>query len=238
MRFLAQRDRQPELMDQPGLDVDIHRRALAGLGNTNSVCRVANVIWRAVLNAGIVPDRSQPIRVLDIAAGGGDVLLRVAKLAARDNVQIETHGCDISSAAVAYAQNAADKAGIGGAKFFRLNVLAEPLPDDYDVIMSTLFFHHLGEMPAHDLLVRMADATRQIVLVDDLNRTLLGYLYAWIGGRLLTRSPIVHTDGPLSVRAAYTIAEMSEIAQTAGLNGVVFRNHWPERFLMTWKKTP
>ena len=236
MTFLAQRDRQPELMDQPGLDIDIHRRALAALGNTNSACRVARVIWRAMLNARIIHDRSVPLRVLDIAAGGGDVLLGIANLATRDKVAIEVRGCDISPAAVEYAQDAADKAGIGCAKFFRLNVLAEPLPEDYDVVMSTLFFHHLAETQAQDLLRRMAKATRQCVLVDDLNRSVLGYLYAWIGGRLLTRSRIVHTDGPLSVRSAYTIAEMSLIAQAAGLSGVEFRSHWPERYLMTWKK--
>jgi 2-polyprenyl-3-methyl-5-hydroxy-6-metoxy-1,4-benzoquinol methylase len=188
------------------------------------------------LNARTIHDRSLPIRVLDIAAGGGDVLLRIAKLAARDNIAIEAHGCDISPAAVAYAQVAADRSGLGGVEFFRLNVLAEPLPEGYDVVMSTLFFHHLEESQATDLLRRMANSARQCVLIDDLYRTLLGYLYAWIGGRLLTRSRIVHTDGPLSVRSAYTIAEMSLIAHAAGLSGAEFRRHWPERFLMTWKK--
>jgi 2-polyprenyl-3-methyl-5-hydroxy-6-metoxy-1,4-benzoquinol methylase len=236
VKFLAQRDRQPELMDQPGLNVDLHRHALAGLEKANSVCRVANIIWRAILNARMIRDRSLPIRVLDIAAGGGDVLLGIAKFAARDNVAIELRGCDISPAAVAFAQDAADKAGIPGAKFSRLNVLTDPLPEAYDIVMSTLFFHHLEESRTTDLLRRMANSARELVLVDDLNRTLAGYFYAWIGGRLLTRSRIVHTDGPLSVRSAYTIAEMSQIARAAGLSGVEFRHHWPERFLMTWKK--
>src|SRR5215204_5305444 len=196
-------------MDEPGLDVDIHRHALAGLRNTNSLCRVAHVIWREILTTRLIYNPSSPIRILDIAAGGGDVLLRIAKLAARTNVAIEAHGCDISPAAVEYAQASAEKLGIGDAKFFRFNVLAEPLPDGYDVVMSTLFLHHLEETQAKDLLRRMGQSARQCVFIDDLKRSALGYLYAWFGARLLTRSRIVHTDGPLSVRSAYTIAEMS-----------------------------
>lgn len=196
----------------------------------------ARHVAQEIVNARVIHNRSHPIRILDVAAGGGDVLRRIAKLAARDSVAIKAHGCDISLAAVEYAQGVADKSGVGSVKFFRLNVLKEPLPEGCDIVMSTLFFHHLAETETQDLLRRMAMSARKMVLIDDLNRNLLGYLYAWIGGRLLTRSRIVHTDGPLSVRSAYTIAEMSLIARQAGLIDVEFRSHWPARFLMKWKK--
>ena len=163
-------------------------------------------------------------------------MIGVAKLAARHNVAIEAHGCDINPTAVEYAQNAAQRAAIVGAKFSQLNALVDPLPDDYDVLMCTLFLHHLSNDDARELLRRMGQAARRCVLVDDLCRNRLGYLYAWVGGRLLTRSHIVHTDGPLSVRAAYTIAEFRQLAHEAGLREVQFRRHWPQRFLMSWKK--
>ena len=64
------------------------------------------------MDANIVPDDGRPLRVLDIAAGGGDVLIGIAKLAARHGVAIEAHGCDINPTAVEYAQNAAQQAAI------------------------------------------------------------------------------------------------------------------------------
>jgi 2-polyprenyl-3-methyl-5-hydroxy-6-metoxy-1,4-benzoquinol methylase len=236
LTFLAQRDRQPELMDQPSLDREAHYRALDGLRTTNSVSGTSRVIWRGILDAKILPQDGRPLRILDVAAGGGDVIIGVAKLAARNGIAIETHGCDINPAAVDYAQRAADRAGISGAKFFQLNALVDRLPDDYDVVMCTLFLHHLTDEDARQLLRRMAPAARRCVLVDDLRRNRLGYFFAWAGARLLTRSHIVHTDGPLSVRAAFTIAEMCQLAHAAGLTGVQFRCHWPERFLMSWRK--
>ena len=114
--------------------------------------------------------------------------------------------------------------------------LVDPLPEEYDVLMSTLFFHHLGNDDAKQVLSRMAKSARRCVLIDDLCRSRLGYLYAWVGGRLLTRSPIVHTDGPLSVSAAFTISEFRQLAQDAGLMEARFKRHWPQRFLMSWKK--
>ena len=236
MKFLAQRDRQPELMDQPGLDGETHRHALDGLRTTNSVSRVARVIWRGIMEAKLLLDNARPLRILDIAAGGGDVITGVARLAARDGVAVETHGCDINPTAVEYAQDAAKKAGVACTQFYRLNALTDRLPDNYDVVMCSLFLHHLSDADARDLLRRMAHSARRCVLVDDLRRNRLGYFYAWAGARLLTRSHIVHIDGPLSVRSAFTIGEMRQLADDAGLNGAQFRRHWPQRFLMSWKK--
>ncbi len=179
---------------------------------------------------------SQPLRILDIAAGGGDVALGVAELAAKENAAVEVHGCDISSTAIDFANRRAKLGGVAIASFFRLDALRDPLPADYDVVMCTLFLHHLSDDEACNLLRKMGAAARQCVLVDDLRRTALGYAYAWAGGRLLTRSPIVHTDGPLSVRAAFTLEEIAQLANRAGLEGARFVRHWPERYLMTWKK--
>ena len=46
------------------------------------------------------------------------------------------------------------------------------------------------------LLKGMAAKARCLVIVDDLIRSRLGYAMAWIGTRLLSRSWVVHHDGP------------------------------------------
>jgi 2-polyprenyl-3-methyl-5-hydroxy-6-metoxy-1,4-benzoquinol methylase len=237
LRFLAERDRQPELMDQPGLDAEIHQHALRALGFTNTVSGTSRQVWRGIAAANILPPDGQPLRILDIAAGGGDVLIGVIKLAARHKIAIEAHWCDINPTAVAYAEQTAVNAGITNAKFSQLDVLSDPIPQGYDVVMCTLFLHHLSDDNIRHVLRRMAQAAAKCVVVDDLCRNRLGYLYAWAGGRLLTRSRIVHTDGPLSVRAAFTIGEIRQLAHDAGLDGAQFHRHWPQRFLMTWKKS-
>lgn len=236
MKSLAVRDRQPELMDQPGLDANVHHRALAGLGKANSISRIARVVWHSIRDACCPVASGRPLRILDIASGGGDITLGVAQLAARAGIAMEAHGCDVNPTAITYAQAAARRAGITNARFFQRDALADPL-DEYDVVMSTLFLHHLAEEEARSLLQKMAAAATRFVVVDDLCRNRLGYFYAWAGVRLLTRSRIVHTDGPLSVRAAFTTDEAAQLAREAGWKKIDIRTHWPERFLMSWKKS-
>jgi hypothetical protein len=84
------------------------------------------------------------------------------------------------------------------------------------------------------LLTKMRQATRHLVLVNDLRRCRSGLILAHAAARLLTRSNVVHVDAPRSVRAAFTIDEMRRLSVEAGLRGAIVRRRWPCRFLLTW----
>src|SRR5579862_5530967 len=102
------------------------------------------------------------------------------------------------------------------------------------VVMCSLFLHHLYEPVAATLLSKMASVAKRMVVVNDLCRSTLGYILAWVGCHVLTRSPVVHVDGPLSVRAAFSIDEVHAIARSGGLNGAKVDARWPCRFLLQW----
>jgi hypothetical protein len=102
--------------------------------------------------------------------------------------------------------------------------------------MCSLFLHHLADDDARTLLARMRDAAAQMVAVSDLRRSKWGYALAWLGSRVVSRSEIVRTDGPLSVRAAFTIGEARALAYAAGLDGAKVRPIWPQRFLLVWNR--
>jgi hypothetical protein len=137
--------------------------------------------------------------------------------------------------AVGLAARAAKAAGVP-VSFFPLDALRSPLPQGYDVLTSSLFLHHLAEDDAIGLLERMAEATRSTILINDLLRSRIGYGIAWAGCRLLSRSPVVHHDGPVSVRAAFTTAEARRLADRAGLRGARLERRWPWRFLLSWSR--
>ena len=141
------RDRclQPELMDQPDLDPGLHVQALRGLQRINVISRSATILWPAIANlAHEFPNTK--LRVLDLACGGGDNAVALARLASRAGLPISIHGCDISDSAVGEARHRAETAGVNDVQFFCMNVLAEPLPQDYDILISSLFLHHLGKL--------------------------------------------------------------------------------------------
>jgi len=229
------RSLQSELMDQPDIDRDLHLDALRGLGRINIVSRSASILWPAIAEAArrVAPTT---LRVLDIACGGGDNAMTLAQRAKAAGLPIEIDGCDISQCAIMEARRRADDAANYNARFFRLDAIAEPLPTGYDVLMCTLFLHHLEEDKARGLLQKMSEATGDTLLICDLQRSWLGYGLAWVGCRLLTRSPIVHIDGPRSVAAAFAVDEIGSLATRSGLDGITLTHHWPQRWLLTWRK--
>jgi hypothetical protein len=73
-----------------------------------------------------------------------------------------------------------------------------------------------------------------MVIVSDLRRTRTGFYLAYIASRLLTRSDVVHVDALRSVRAAYTLDELRELAREAGLTGARIAARWPQRQVLEW----
>ena len=122
-----QRNRLPELMDDPALGRDEHWRALTGLARINWWSRPAQQLWPFI--ARVYKKRNWPIRVLDIACGGGETAIRLARRAQAKQLPIQFTGCDISAGALEFAKQQALKAKVT-IDFFCCNVLVDDLPRD------------------------------------------------------------------------------------------------------------
>ncbi len=177
----------------------------------------------------------RPLRVLDLASGGGDVPIALALRAVRSGLPMQFEGCDKSSDAMQFASHRAAARGVA-IRFFRLDVIEDEVPPGFDAIISSLFLHHLDAAEAVGLLQRMKRTAEELIMINDLLRGPIEYAMAWTGCHLLTRSPIVWHDGPVSVSAAFTIREVRDLARQAGLDGVKLKRRWPGRFLLLWSR--
>lgn len=224
---------QPEIMDQADLDEARHLDALRGLARINRWSWTAATIWKSIKQ--LQREQRSPLRVLDVATGGGDVLYDLARRAQRSRLPIAFSGCDISSRAIEFAESRARQHGLD-VSFFVGDALNDPLPTGFDILISSLFLHHLSDDEAVLLLQKMRAACESMVVISDLRRTRRGLWLARCATRVLTRSPVVHTDGCRSVQNAFTNSEITVIAQRAGLQGAAIKNCWPQRFLLCWRK--
>jgi SAM-dependent methyltransferase len=227
------RRREPEVMDQPGLDPAAHASALRGLTRLNWLSNSAALLWPAIRDLA----RREPARelqVLDVATGAADVPVRLARWARRAGLRLKFVGCDVSPTALENARRRAAEAGID-LRLLLLDALTDSLPDGFDVMTCSLFLHHLDDGQAVDLLRRMGTAAR-LVLINDLVRSRFNGLLVSLASHLVTRSPVVHADGPRSAAAAFTVAEMRDLCRRAGLEGAVVRSCFPCRMLVTWSR--
>lgn len=217
-------------MDAPDLAAPAHERALAALARINMLSLTASRVWREVKRRAEGLDR--PLRVLDVACGGGDVAMALKARALRAGFDVDVAGCDVSATAVAYARRSAGARALD-VTFFQLDAVADPIPTGFDLVCNSLFLHHL---PAEEAVAFLANLSRSApaVLVQDLLRTRVGYLLAWATVRTVTRSRIVRVDGIRSVESAYSVREVEDLVGRAGLAGARLGRCWPQRFSLVW----
>lgn len=211
-------------MDDPGLPRELHDGALRGLARLNVLGNAVGALWPEV-ERELVRRRGRLV-LLDVACGSGDVL---AGLARRGGRRLRGIGLDVSSLAVERAKQCA----MPGVEFRVQDVLDPGLPLPMcDIALCSLFLHHLSVTQGRALLARMAAAARRLVIVSDLERSPASWWLVWLGARLVTRSPVVHSDSAASVEAAWTMGELHRLAGGAGLRGVRVRRAFPARLVL------
>ncbi len=162
------------------------------------------------------------LTLLDVGTGGADIpLALLARAKARDRT-LTVVGIDsrpeVLAAAVMASPAAATTAGL---ELHLGDGRSLPYPDrSFDVAHVSLVVHHLSREDAVALLNELGRIARLGVVVNDLERSRLGWIGAWLIGHLLTANRFTRHDAPLSVRRAYRATEMAAMLREAGLTPV------------------
>lgn len=220
-----------ELMDDPSLPAAEHHAALTALARINWISGTAAQLAKAIAS---IPAASagSTLEVVDLACGGGDVTIAVARRLTRLGVAARLTGVDMSERALDVARATAQRASADVA-FVRHDLNTDGCPS-CDVAISSLFLHHLDDPAAERLLASIAARARGGMVISDLLRSRLGLALAVLGTTFLARSRVARVDGPLSVRAARTPEEYRDLFRRAGLHPPQVRGVWPARALIRW----
>lgn len=223
---LAARREAPELLDDAGHDP---AELAANLRDIRLVNRLGGGT-RAVLRH--LPDLLAPLpaareaTVLDLATGSADIPLAVARWARRARRPIRVIASDRSPEILAAAARQVAAAEEPAVALVRYDALAVPLPDGaVDVVLCSLALHHFPPADAVRLLREMARLGRRGFIVIDIRRSLPGFAAAWLASRLATRNRLTRHDMPLSVRRAYTPAELAALLAEAGIEHAAIHRH-------------
>jgi len=227
----------PEKMDDPNLPESDHELALKGLRRINRFSGTVSHLAHRILQ--VASRRAQDHwEILDIGCASGENLIDLYARLSRQ-ISVRVTGWDISPFSIGKARELAAQRGFSE-ELVRFEVVdalklsnAKPIAD---IVMNSLFMHHFDEPTVVELLRQSSGLASVAVLADDLHRTRFGWFLARLGCHLLSRSPVVHFDGPQSVRAAFTLEEIQRLAERAGLVDCKFVKHWPERYTLEWEK--
>ncbi len=222
-RGIMRRVEQDELLD-------------TGYGSEGEVRASLDDLWRINRYLGGIRaltvhlDRrlwGQARTVLDIGSGSGEI----AALIAARYPQCRVMALDNSRRHLVVAREKV------GRSVMLVQADAGHLPfgaNSVDYVVSSLFLHHLGPDAVAGLLRRAYEIARCGVVMSDLVRGRVPLM----AFRCITPlvSPITRHDGAVSVRRAYTVSEMRELAARAGLRHGRVRGHPMFRMTLTVDK--
>jgi len=178
-----------------------------------------------VLNGG-----NEHISILDVGAGSGE-LLKSASEFMGDRIGLLV-GAELNADAARAIQGRAAEFGVAG-----LQCDAMRLPfgnSSFDVVISSLFLHHLPEDAGISLLREMSRVARRRIILIDLHRHLTAYyLYRAMGSILLQRFTV--EDGSLSILRSFVPRELHDLAKAAGLAEFDVKRSFPFRLVLSAK---
>jgi len=234
-------------MDAGGYDAGEIRGNLADLRAYNrwfgGSRLVAREISRMLKGSAGLPGQ---LRILDVATGSGDVPAYLARWAASKGLEILAEGLDANADMHHEARtfldglsgSAARSAAARSVRLLRADALRLPHADGaIDIATCSNFLHHLDGPDAVLALREMKRVSRVGVIVVDLKRDTTAFAAVWAVTRLTTRNRLTRADGPLSVKRAFTPAEMASLARQAGMAGAVVMSDSPIRMVLKWSRT-
>ncbi|HNI56698.1 MAG TPA: methyltransferase domain-containing protein [Elusimicrobiota bacterium] len=157
----------------------------------------------------------QKISLLDVGAGGADIPRALVRWARRRGFRLRVAALEPVPAIAARARRAC-------AGYPEIDILEKDLRwmvdrgARFDYVTASLFLHHVSLRERADVLAALDRLACRGLILSDLRRSLPGY---WAVGALaaLRRDRVAFHDGPLSVRRAFRVADLENLAATAGL---------------------
>lgn len=223
-RAFARRVLLPELMDTEPCGPDEFRRCLVDLSTVNRL----TLAYRPTLHFLSTAVRSLPpgraLRILDVGGGYGDALRRIDRWAARRGVTLEMTSVDLSPWARAAGETAPPTRQ--PIRWVTSDIFEYEPPEPPDVVISSLFTHHLDD-PAVVRFLRWMDAHARLGwFVNDLQRHPLPYRVFRVWSRAARWHRFVQHDGPVSIGRAFTRRDWRALLTQAGLDDRTARIRW------------
>ncbi len=224
-RDLKVRSAELEILDHRHVAYPDYKLAMQHVALLNRLTFSYHWVTKAVATlARLKPEANQPVSILEVGYGSGDLLRHLQRWARRRGRAVQLDGIDLHP----WAQRTAEEATPAGAPIhYRTgDALALGAQDRYDIIVSSFVAHHLSQDQLVTFVAWMNQAATLGWFVHDIHRHPVSYHGVWLLSRGLRLSPIVRHDGPLSVARSFTRADWQQVLHKLPSHSTQIRVQW------------
>ncbi len=234
----SQRANLTELMDEP-CSREVLRACLRDIARTNRLTLAYRPLFHWLSEAvAALPALDGPLRILDVGCGYGDGLRRVETWARARSLAVDLTGLDLNPDATAIALEASPASS--RIKWITADILAYNPPQPPDLVVSSLFTHHLSQEQIVQFLRWMEAHAAIGWFINDLSRAPIPYHLFRVFAKLMRMHPFVQYDGPVSIARSFIRSDWQTLCAAAGLGHADFaiRALRPARLCVARRKQP
>lgn len=206
--FLSTRNTEIiEQMDDPNCDLRLLNNTYESFSSINRLIGG----WRKIYRRKIRPlaeNSTNPITILDIGCGGGDILRLLNSYLKKDGIAASFTGIEPDPRAIDFANSQPQPDHIR----FRKTTSTELAKsgDMFDIVLTNHVVHHLDQNELEQICNDADQLSRRLALFSDIERSDIGYGIFRTLAPLFFRDSFIAEDGATSVRRSYTLSELRE----------------------------
>jgi 2-polyprenyl-3-methyl-5-hydroxy-6-metoxy-1,4-benzoquinol methylase len=202
----------PELMDEPCSYEDF-RACIGDIEKLNMLTFASRPTLRWLADVVAKLPQTEPLRILDIGCGAGVMLRRIERWARKRGIAVALTGIDLNPHATRAAREFTRSDS--PIQWITGDVLAYAEP--VDIVVSSLFMHHLSEPEIVRFLAWMEATARCGWFISDLTRERIPYRFigAFTAAARLHR--FVRYDAPVSIRRSFREEDWTRMLAASGI---------------------
>jgi len=232
MSFLIRtkhRSEEEEIMDNLNYNGPILHDALNKLAKINQWLGGNNVTINGLKKALKNHKKKEPITIIDLGCGGGDILREVSKFGKDNHYNFNLIGIDANPHTIKYAIKLSQE--YDNISFKKMDVFAKEFNTlKYDLVLTTLFLHHFKDNQLVTFLKPVLDKAKLGVVVNDLQRHRLAYYLFKLLCTTIKNKTIIE-DGLTSVLRGFKRKELESISNQLHVN---YKIQWKWAFRFQW----
>ncbi len=229
----SQRNELSELMDAEDTDFATFRECLVDLTKVNRLTlayRPTLSFFKRLAASGALP-RHRAVSVVDVGSGSGDMLRRIDRWATAHGYKFDLVGIDLNPwSAKTAAQLTQEHPRL---RFVTANIFDYQPAAPIDIVISSLFTHHLDNEAVVKFLRWMEANARIGWFINDLQRHPIAYHAFKHASHALSFHHFVQHDGPVSIARAFSDADWQNLLRAADIAGAHVKAYMPFRLCVS-----
>lgn len=218
-----------EIMDDFSINGAILHNTLDTLASINKWLGGNTVTLNGLKKALTNHPKSEPITIIDLGCGGGDILRRISKYGKKEGYTFKLIGIDANKDAVEYAQEISKN--YPDISYVACDIFSEAFEAlEYDLVLSTLFLHHFKDEQIRDMLPKLQNKAKLGIIVNDLHRHALAY-YLFKIVCLPIKNQMIIDDGLTSILRGFKHEELEAFSNTLQVTPKI---SWKWAFRYQW----